>query len=151
MTKRKLAEKHGFRSHYEMEVSKELSKAKVNWLYEPVEKSLTYNIVKKSKAVTCTKCGHNEYTQVHNYLVDFYLPKHDIYIEAKGYFRGGATDRKKYEAIHKQGVKLVMLFQSPNLKIRKGSKTTYASWAESKGIPWFSLKDSEWISKLKSL
>ena len=149
--KLKLAKSLGFRSILEHDVSKRLTKSRIIWEYEPTDKSMTYNIVKKSKAITCANCGHNEYHESHKYLPDFYIPKYDLYLEAKGYMVGGASVRKKMKALIDQGERIVMLFQSPYLKISKGSKTTYAQWAERSGIPWLSVKDNEWTSKLKSI
>lgn len=147
----KLAKKLGFQSILEHDVSKELTSARVVWEYEPIDKVMSYNILKKSKSITCLNCGHNEYHESHKYTPDFYLPKYDIYIECKGYMINGSDVRKKMVALHKQGERIVMLFQSPELKIRPSSKTTYAMWADKVGIKWLSVKDNEWISKIKSI
>jgi hypothetical protein len=149
--KQKLASNLGFRSVFELDVSKALTSKNVIWEYEPKEKTLGYTIVTKKASVSCVNCGHNAYSTTHNYLPDFYLPKWDIYLEAKGYFRQGAADRKKLEALVADGYKIVVLFQSPNTKLSKGSKTTYVDWADKKGIKWLSIKDDLWIDKLKSI
>ena len=146
-----LAEKLGFRSKLEHDISKMLTAVGIVWEYEPIHRTMQYELITKKKSVSCTTCGCNSFSQKHNYLADFYLPKYDLYIEAKGYFRQGAADRKKLEALTKQGEKIVVLFQSPDLKISKGSKSTYADWADRVGVKWLYVKDDLWIEKLKSI
>ena len=101
-----------FRSKYEKRIKQNSSK-KVE--YEPI--SLQYTLVKK-------------------YTPDFRLPN-GILVEAKGNFRSTA-ERTKMIAIKKQNpdVEIRFLFQNAKLKIRKGSKTTYAMWAEKNGFKW---------------
>jgi len=72
---------------------------------------------------------------VHTYTPDFLLPN-GIYIETKGLF--SVEDRKKHLLIQKQHPELDIrfVFQSPNSKLYKGSKTTYAQWAEKYGFKW---------------
>lgn len=146
-----LAERLGFRSAFEHEISKKLTAANIIWEYEPIEKTMAYSITTKKKSVSCTECGCNSFSQSHSYLPDFYLPKHNIVIETKGYFANGVSDRRKLEELSKQGERIVVLFQSPDLKIRKGSKTTYRDWADKSGVKWLSVKDDLWIEKLKSI
>lgn len=146
-----LAEKLGFRSILEHEVSKALTACGIVWEYEPIERTMNYSITTKKKSVECTDCGGNSFRQSHTYLPDFYLPDYNLFIESKGYFRQGAADRKKLEELSKQGERIVVLFQSPNLKLSKSSKTTYAQWADGRGVKWLYFKDNEWISKLKSI
>lgn len=60
-----------------------------------------------------------------------------IIVETKGYWT--TTDRQKMLAVVKQhpDLDIRMVFQNPNAKIRKGSKTTYADWCQKfLGIPW---------------
>ena len=79
-----------------------------------------------------------EYIQpekVRHYTPDFKLrPNH--YIEAKGLFT--VEDRQKMLLIKNQYPEhtFYLLFQNANSKIKKGSKTTYAMWAEKNGFPW---------------
>ena len=71
----------------------------------------------------------------HNYYPDFKLPN-GIYIESKGWFL--PEDRKKHILIKNQHPELDIRFvlQSPNSKIYKGSKTTYAMWCDKHGFKW---------------
>ncbi len=71
----------------------------------------------------------------HSYKPDFKLPN-GIFIESKGWFL--PEDRKKHLLIKKQHPQLDIRFvlQSPNSKIYKGSKTTYAQWCDKNGFQW---------------
>ena len=71
----------------------------------------------------------------HVYIPDFVLYKKDrtkMYIETKGQW--DAEDRKKFFFIKKSNPNLDLrfIFNNPNSKIRKGSKTTYADVCEGK-------------------
>tara|TARA_R110000803_G_scaffold167074_1_gene230360 strand:+ start:345 stop:716 length:372 start_codon:yes stop_codon:yes gene_type:complete len=78
-----------------------------------------------------------KYTIHRTYNPDFI--KGNIYIEVKGFFRSG--DTQKYKAIHEQMLKegkiLVFVWSKPHQKLRKGSKLTNAGWCEKHGIKWF--------------
>jgi hypothetical protein len=70
-----------------------------------------------------------------NYTPDFILPN-GVWLEAKGYFK--PSDRRKMIAVKKANpdLDIRMVFQAPHNPINKGSKTTYAMWADKYGFPW---------------
>jgi hypothetical protein len=70
-----------------------------------------------------------------NYTPDFLLPN-GIYLETKGQLT--EEDRRKMKAVKAENPELDIrfVFQSPYNKINKGSKTTYAAWAERNGFLW---------------
>jgi len=70
-----------------------------------------------------------------NYTPDFFLPN-GIVIESKGMFT--VEDRQKHLWIKDQHPKLDIrfVFSIARGKIRKGSKTTYADWADKNGFQW---------------
>lgn len=70
-----------------------------------------------------------------NYTPDFLLPN-GIYLETKGHLT--EEDRRKMKAVKQANPDLDIrfVFQSPFNKIYRGSKTTYAQWAEKHGFPW---------------
>jgi hypothetical protein len=72
-----------------------------------------------------------------NYTPDFLLPN-GVYLETKGQLT--EEDRRKMKAVKEANPDLDIrfVFQSPYNKIYKGSKTTYAKWAEKHGFPWCS-------------
>ena len=72
----------------------------------------------------------------HFYTPDFYIKATNIYLETKGFWR--PEDRRKIKEIKKQlpDMDLRMVFQDPNKKISKQSKTTYGEWCDKHEIPW---------------
>ncbi len=69
------------------------------------------------------------------YTPDFILPN-GIIIEAKGYF--GSEDRSKHLQIKEQrpDLDIRFVFQNPNQKLYKGSKTRVRDWCEKHGFRW---------------
>lgn len=103
-----------YRSKFEARLAERL--LKLGFVYEP------YNI---------------EYTipeSKHKYKPDFVRGK--LIYELKGRFT--AADRKKMKLLVEQHPEFtfVMVFQNPNVKISKNSKTTYATWCEKNNIEW---------------
>jgi len=86
-----------------------------------------------------------------NYTPDFVKGKY--YIEVKGFFRVG--DTQKYKAIAEQlraeGKHLVFLMPQPDKRTRKGGKITYRDWCAKNDIAIFSTKEikelKEWTRK----
>jgi len=81
------------------------------------------------------------------YTPDFLLPNH-ILIETKGMLT--LADRQKHEFIQAQRPELDIrfVFQNAKGKLSKGSKTTYAMWAEKKGFKWaHKTIPDEWLTE----
>lgn len=82
-----------------------------------------------------------------NYNPDFILTN-GIHLETKGHL--SPDDRRKMLAVKKQNPDLDIrfVFQAPYNKISKGSKTTYAKWAEKHGFPWahYHAIPKEWLT-----
>lgn len=74
------------------------------------------------------------YVKKHNYVPDFILKEQAIIIEAKGLF--DLEDRSKMAAVKKAypDLDIRILFQNKNVKIRKGSPTTYEDWCKKNGF-----------------
>ncbi len=128
---RKLAVNAGFRSGFEKKTCETLQMCKVDFEYEPKDKEVTYT-VPEVKSV---------------YKPDIVLDN-GIYLELKGLM--DLADRKKHELLRDQFPELDirLVFQNPYLKIRKGSKTTYADWADKAGIKWGVVPDIvEWAKE----
>jgi len=124
--------KHGYRCGFEHKVADQLKESKTKFEYE----TTVINYIKPE-------------TQ-HKYTVDFTLPN-GILVETKG--RWVLEDRKKHLLIKKQYPKLDIriVFQNPNGKIRKGSKTTYADFCEKHGIVWAGKEIlTDWLSEIIS-
>ena len=121
MRRNQVAIKHGFRSGLE---------DNVNDMLIENNKSFSYESEKISYIQPETK---------HNYTPDFVLNKMvggKMYVETKG--RWVKTDRLKFDLIFEQypGIDIRFVFQNPNAKLYKGSKTTYAQYCDKKGWRW---------------
>ena len=114
---RRIKQINGYRSGFENKVASALSEQKVKFEYE------------------VTQIEYVKPETHHKYTVDFTLPN-GILIETKG--RWTLEDRKKHLLIKQQHPELDIrfVFQNPNGKIRKGSKTTYADYCEKHNILW---------------
>ncbi|TQX90254.1 MULTISPECIES: endodeoxyribonuclease [unclassified Rhizobium] len=71
-----------------------------------------------------------------HYLPDFVNESAKEILEVKGRFT--AEDRQKHRAIAAQypDWSVTIVFQNPDAKISKTSKTTYAAWCDANGIKW---------------
>ena len=131
MRRNQVAIKHGFRSGLE---------DNVNDLLKEQNKSFSYESEKISYIQPQTK---------HNYTPDFVLNKIDgtkMYVETKG--RWVKTDRLKFDLIFQQysDIYIRFVFQNPNAKLYKGSKTTYAQYCDKKGWRWAKKEiPEEWL------
>lgn len=105
-----------YRSTFEAKVGEVLKDT--GFEHEPKDKKLKYTIPES----------------YHTYLPDFV--KDNIIVEAKGRF--DAESRRKMKLLRDQhpDKRIIMVFQNPNVPIRKGSKTKYWQWAQKVGIEW---------------
>lgn len=115
-----------FRSGLEQQVADLLSSLKVKFEYE------------STKVPYILQC---------NYTPDFLLPN-GVFLETKG--RLTSEDRRKMLSVKKSNPDLDIrfVFQAPFNKLYKGSKTTYAKWAEKNGFLWcaFHSIPLEWLT-----
>lgn len=121
--------KHGFRSGLEGQNAKLLESAGVPVLYEV--RRIRY-VIPESE---------------HTYHLDFELPN-GILVETKGKLE--PKDRAKHLLIQAQYPELDLrfVFQRPTDPLYKGSKTTYAMWAEKHGFRWaHKLIPLNWLSE----
>lgn len=114
-TTRGRARAEGLRSGFERTLTVQMKRLNVVYEYEPIK--LPYVLER-------------------NYVPDFYLPKQNIYIEAKGKLT--PEDRSKMIAVKKAHPELDIrfVFMRAENKLTKASKQTYATWAEKNGFPW---------------
>lgn len=85
------------------------------------------------------------------YLPDFVL-SNGIIIEAKGLF--DYDMRRKMLAVKKANPEadIRLVFMRAGNKLGKGSKTTYAQWAEASGFPWAEGEiPAEWIKEKRKV
>lgn len=76
---------------------------------------------------------------IHKYKPDFVRGK--LIYELKG--RWTQKDRVKMKLLVEQHpeYEIVMVFQNPNIKINKGSKTSYADYCNKNNIKWIHYKE----------
>ena len=124
---RRIKKINGYRSGLENKVDSALSEQSISFEYE------------------VTQIEYIKPQTTHKYTVDFTLPN-GILIETKG--RWTTEDRKKHLLIKDQHPELDIrfVFQNPNGKIRKGSKTSYADYCDKHGILWADKEiPKEWL------
>lgn len=131
---RQAAYKHGYKSGLELSVSEQITEAKYALNYET--ETLNYTVPE-------TK---------HKYTPDFVFTKRNgeiMYVETKG--RWTVADRKKMKHVltSNPGIDIRMVFQNPNQRISKNSKTTYEAYANKLGIMHVAKKQipDEWLSE----
>lgn len=128
---RRLAATMGLRSLGEVKLAARLEAAKVAFRYESTK--LTYTPPQR------------------RYIADFEVRTKSgktIYLEYKGIFKG--TDRTKMLLVHKENpdVDIRFIFEKPNNKLSKASKTTYAQWCEKHGFLWAEKEPpDEWLKE----
>ena len=112
----RIMRKTRYRSQFEINLARSLADKKINFEYEQAK--LQY--IPKPRT----------------YTPDFYLPEQNIYIEAKGHLDKG--DRVKMQLIKQQypDLDIRFVFVRATNKIYRGSKTSYADWANRYGFPW---------------
>lgn len=90
------------------------------------------------------------YTQpekARTYTPDFVLPN-GIVVESKGLFT--QEDRAKMQWVRDQHptLDIRLVFSNAKAKLRKGSPTTYAMWAEKEGFRWaHKVIPAEWVAE----
>lgn len=131
-----------YRSRLEEKVAKQLADSSLPFTYESVK--IPYTVPERNA----------------KYTPDFVIPYASgedevktCFIESKGRFRT-AAERQKLLLVKEQypELDLRLVFQNANLPIYKGSKTTYAQWAESNGFPYAdkgTIPDT-WLKEMKS-
>ncbi len=133
-SKRAAALKYGYKSGLEHTVAEQIKTTEYPLNYET--ETLNY-IVPERKA---------------KYTPDFVFTKKSgqlMFIETKG--RWTSVDRLKMKHVlaSNPGIDIRMVFQNPNQKISKGSKTTYEAYALKLGIVHVAKKDipQEWMEE----
>lgn len=131
----------GVRNSFEAKIDKQFEVAGIDVQYEPFKLDVAIP------------------ARIAKYLPDWHPRDTNILVEGKGLFGGkhasstSAAARKKMALFKEQHSEwdLRFIFQNARAKIYKGSKTTYADWAESHGFKWSDrgLLPREWITEIK--
>jgi predicted nuclease of restriction endonuclease-like RecB superfamily len=131
MRRNQVAIKHGFRSGLEESINDLLKESNKIFGYET------------------EKLPYIQPEKKHKYTPDFVMIKSGgkkMYIETKG--RWVKTDRLKFDLLFEQypDIDIRFVFQNPNAKLYKGSKTTYAQYCDKKGWLWAKKEiPQEWL------
>jgi hypothetical protein len=84
------------------------------------------------------------------YIPDFKTGRSNIYIEAKGKLDLDTRKKMLWFRDSNPTIRIVFLFQNPDNKITKRSKTTYAMWATDNGFEWLDFR-KDWLNAYKQL
>ena len=131
---RQAAYKHGYKSGLELKISEQITESEYPLRYET--ETLKYMVPEST----------------HKYTPDFVFTKRDgslMYIETKG--RWTTVDRKKmkYVLMAHPELDIRMVFQNPNQRISKASRTTYEMYANKLGIEHVAKQNipTEWLAE----
>lgn len=127
---RREATSKGYRSKFELEIAKWLEKEGISFKYEPCK--LDY-IVPESK---------------HKYTPDWQVNGDSSLVwESKG--RLTAADRRKLIHVRASNpdVHILIVLQNADVKIRKGSKTSYGDWCTAAGFDWVDFRNKKGMLK----
>lgn len=129
---------NGYRSQSEVVIAEQLKKKKVEFSYESL------------------KLKWEPPVRQRTYTPDFVIPRRDplnpLVIECKGLWT--AADRQKHQCIIEQfpHLDIRLVFDNPNQRLYKGSKTSYAEYCDKKGYKYSPLPreiPKEWLANLK--
>lgn len=137
MKRNQVALKHGFKSGLEDGLSDFLTTNGKKFGYETEKIKFTQPAMNRT------------------YTPDFVITKTNgetVYLETKG--RWTKIDRERFDWIFDQhpGIDIRFVFQTPNAKLYKGSKTTYAQYCDKKGWKWSKkVIPDEWLDECSSI
>jgi hypothetical protein len=137
-SKRAIAMKYGYKSGLEQYIAEQIKSREYELKYET--DTLHYVIPESN----------------HKYTPDFVFTKKNgqlMYIETKG--RWTTIDRQKMKHVlnSNPGIDIRMVFQNPQQRLSKTSKTTYEMAAKKIGITYIAKKDipAEWLTECVKL
>lgn len=84
------------------------------------------------------------------YIPDFKTGRSNIFLEAKGKLDLETRKKMIWFRDSNPNIRIIFLFQNPDNKITKRSKTTYAMWATDNGFEWLDFR-KDWLNAYKQL
>ncbi len=84
------------------------------------------------------------------YTPDFKTGRRKIYIEAKGKLDLDTRKKMLWFRDSNPDIRVIFLFQNPDNKLTKRSKTTYWEWAEANNFEWLDFR-KDWLNAFKEL
>lgn len=88
--------------------------------------------------------------QDRTYTPDFKTGRRKIYLEAKGKLDLETRKKMLWFKECNPDIRIIFLFQNPDNKLTKRSKTSYAQWAEDNGFEWLDFR-KDWLHAYKRL
>jgi len=84
------------------------------------------------------------------YIPDFKTGRTNIFLETKGKLDLETRKKMVWFKQSNPSIRIIFLFQNPDNKITKRSKTTYAMWATDNGFEWLDFR-KDWLRAYKQL
>lgn len=83
--------------------------------------------------------------QDRTYTPDFKTGRRKLYLEAKGKLDLETRKKMLWFRDCNPDVRIIFLFQNPDNKLTKRSKTTYGMWADDNGFEWLDYR-KDWLN-----
>lgn len=99
------------------------------------------------------ECDSYKYEQpvIHRtYTPDFKTGRSKVYLETKGKLDLETRKKMVWFKDCNPNVRVIFLFQNADVKLRKGSKTSYGEWATKNGFEWLDAR-KDWLSAYKEM
>ena len=98
-----------------------------------------------------TKIKFTQPVQERTYTPDFKVDESkEIYLEAKGLLDLETRKKMIWFRECNPDISIIMLFQNASNKLHRGSKTTYAMWAEANNFEWLDFR-KDWLNAYREL
>lgn len=119
------------RSQFERTLAKELNRLKIRYEYEAYEFEYYDPITYQNRI--CANCGSMDLFSLRTYTPDFYLPKYNLFLEAKG--KWTAQGRRQFKAVIDQhpNENFHIIFMRDN-KLSRNSKYRYSTYCDKYNI-----------------
>jgi hypothetical protein len=112
-----------------------------------------WHILKKTFVSTKYEPEKYKYIQPEierTYTPDFRTGRKKIYLEAKGKLDLETRKKMLWFRDSNPDIRVIFLFQNPDNKLTKKSKTTYSKWADDNGFEWLDFR-KDWLNDYKKL
>jgi len=121
-----------FKSKFERKIWEELTKEYRNCKYE------------------CDSYKYEQPVIYRTYTPDFKTGRAKVYLETKGKLDLETRKKMIWFKDCNPNIRVIFLFQNADVKLRKGSKTSYGEWATKSGFEWLDAR-KDWLSAYKEM
>jgi hypothetical protein len=84
------------------------------------------------------------------YTPDFKTGRKKVFLEAKGKLDLDTRKKMLWFRESNPDIRVIFLFQNPDVKLTKKSKTTYGQWATDNGFEWLDFR-KDWLNDYRRL